>query len=1130
MKKFRSRDNRKIFLIIFFSCSIISILSVIAAYAFRNNNRSKSEEVIVQNVSSKNINLNNQLNVDLERYYYDLGLLADEPIEVEQEVISDNSPVPEVVNPIVVEPQVEEKKETPIIVGSQEPVEQKEQPSEEEIQQLIDTVNYDENEDISDIPLEEPNLEFSDFDDGWDETPTGVPGVPMLFEPNVQTTEEYILYHPNIVINEEPSADFFDDFYVAGEDASSLYVDGLYYLTLYINGEQYGDIEVKIQDSKYLINSQQLMDYVYTKISPDAQKRLFEDYPEYYPVETLNDLGVESNVDVEKFEVHLEFSLDDMPLIVVSLNSFQKSFSVRRNSQYAMSNSEVLEPSFFSLATQYSLSLYNSSHIVNKVYNNTISLNMSHLISIGAVAINISNQLTYYINNNTGNTFDFTVNQWYGFYDFFDKSLRLSFGNVGNYLGTGGIPVGFVLEKSYAYGDSTPLPHRFSKSYLIERESTVEISLNGEVILTRRVSKGEYKFKDFAFKQGINHLVFKITPDDSSYDVVVDEFDIPYDTRLLAKSDYLWGVSGSFNKTVSTANSAAKVFSLPYFDGTWYDYNLSQVEFRYWFTMGLTDTFTLNSSFAIKENNFQSNFNGILATMIGSFDGSLTLGFENNFSPNASLSLSHTFDLPIGPINFSALANAPVWNLATNTLARYSSLSLISSYSLPFDNILPVNAALSVNFSQLGIAWSTSLSSSYSPASGISMNASVAVDSQSLATAPRFSLQMGLSFALDEKVSASTSFSSAGSSSVSMRYTPNDSNSIQFGINGINYTKSNSPSISASWLYSGTLGSVSLRENISDDFALYSTNLNLSMAMYYASGLFAFSNSVSNNFLILKASGSLKGNDISIGRTNNSNPDVLPSVFGNVVYTGLSANIKNNIIVYGSSGSLYGSGGTFSFELNPTTRQGYGKILVAPQSYTVSGLLYNNDGTPYVQYSSPVYRKEIDENGKEYLQIDDKLYLFTDLNGRFILSDVLPGEYVFDLSVGDKWYAMKFIVPDEESYQSKVIILEDYYADPVESENVDDLLALVDLNDNQVESNQTDVFGTDITTGYDKVVSLNIDMLQDETQFWQTIFPTYDDSSESTVTDPFSDTSDQWEDTSDSQNLFVEDDSLLQLL
>ena len=125
---------------------------------------------------------------------------------------------------------------------------------------------------------------------------------------------------------------------------------------------------------------------------------------------------------------------------------------------------------------------------------------------------------------------------------------------------------------------------------------------------------------------------------------------------------------------------------------------------------------------------------------------------------------------------------------------------------------------------------------------------------------------------------------------------------------------------------------------------------------------------------------------------------------------------------------------------------------------------------------------------------DDALYLFTDQEGRFILSEVKSGTYLFDLKVEDLWYAVRFTIPDFDPDTvglDRVLLLEEFWvADPAFEQRIVVQDALTGL---EVEEEE-DVFSTSLATGYDAEVSLEIIERIDEETFWNIIFPPFDES------------------------------------
>jgi len=65
------------------------------------------------------------------------------------------------------------------------------------------------------------------------------------------------------------------------------------------------------------------------------------------------------------------------------------------------------------------------------------------------------------------------------------------------------------------------------------------------------------------------------------------------------------------------------------------------------------------------------------------------------------------------------------------------------------------------------------------------------------------------------------------------------------------------------------------------------------------------------------------------------------------------------------------------------------------------------------------------------MEIDSSSFFFTDVDGRFILSDLKAGTYMVDLNINGQWYALFFDVPVVEE-PGFVAMLRDFDASTVD--------------------------------------------------------------------------------------------------
>lgn len=952
---------------------------------------------------------------------------------------------------------------------------------------------------------------------------------PTLFDPLIQTQEEYDMFNPDTSNNTGvEDASFFDDFYIAGttSDAETLYPDGSYYLTLYIGDNQVGEIKVEFAGGKYSLNVEELKQFLFPRLSSKSFDRIFTDAANQISIDELIARGVDASIDITQFAIFLKFSLNDIPVIIIPISKKGNATSALKNNQYGINNAELIKPEFISLVSAINLySSYSYGPIYSSLNPLTTNLYMSNSLQVGKIEFNFSNSLSYTFGA-LNDPFNFSFGSWKGSYIFYDKNISLTFGQVGGNLLSSGTPIGFELEKFYGNGLLTALPNQFSKSYKITDDALITIVLNGEVIFSKKAKAGEYKFIDFNFKDGGNKIIFEINYDDDKLEDINDEFNVAYDSKLLAKGDYLWGLSGSTYKT-KVVNSSNSLFALPYFDGSWYEYNFDEFEMMYWVNMGVTDDFTLKTSLAMAPEIMKLSFDGILATMNGTYYGTLLTYASAGSTPSLKASVSHSFNTQIGSISSSLSFTAPIYNIPDYSMSSPLSIGLGLGYTFYIFDLPPINSSLSVTGSQYGLDASSSFGMTYSPVEGLSFVTSFSA-SKEYDSDPIFSLQLSLNYTLRNNLSSSTSFSNSGNSSVGVSLKASERDSVQLSIANIQYLADDLPSYNGSWSHTGDLSNFSITQAVNGDFQRYTTSFGLTSNLYFANGLFGINAKTANNFLLLKPTGDLTSNDVSISKTNDSTPNILNSLFGVSVYTDLVANTKNNLIVYGKVDSIYSSGGTFSYELNTSARSAFTKIMNIPISYTVSGLLKNAEGNALSQYSAPVYSREVDASGKYYLQIRDDLYLFTDSNGRWVLNDVKPGYYVFDLQVGKKWYGLGFEVPKNKEYKGKVIEIEDY-----QIENIDNTVLSFDNelfgdNSDSINNKIYDVFGTEIAQEYTKMIFLEIKDVIDEKTFFENSQQIFDktgfeesisqnDNSKNgeTSVDPFADTASEWVDDTD---------------
>ncbi len=926
-----------------------------------------------------------------------------------------------------------------------------------------------------------------------------VPEAPFMFDPTVYTLEDWYTFFADPEPVMETGDDPFADFFVSGED-SIIYDDGWYYMGLYINDDYVGDIEVLLEEGGQSLNSAELSLMLSGMITDDAYQAIFGTNEPYVALDRLSELGVYVEYNPSLFVVRLTFDINMMPVRNISVSS---SYMSRRD-RYSLSGSETLTPAKFSWISH--LSLYSMLDVNAGVFNTSqlFSLSVTNNLSILGVGLDFSYQLNM-------NSPYFHFGSWRGFYDFADQNIRMSFGNIGSGIGNySGTSVGLSFEKNYSYGTGTAKGNQYEQTITLPVRSTIEIMMNDRQVYKRELAAGTYRLRDFLFSQGANGIDIIITPTDpadgESYTLHVD---LGYDSRLLARGESLWGVSFSFPRDI-VAKGTGSGLAIPWFNNRELDYQFKNFSAQYWQQTGMSDTFTLSTTFSITRGLFLSNFSGVLATTFGTVQGSMAvslsplgLGYSTKVSHRYSASNSWfgSIDTSLGYTNSTysvtqAANQTPQAGLLTGSLSYSGRIGSLLRFSIGSNVTFPVDT--------FKPDWSIITSIGMSPAKGLSISGSLT------ATATRYqpdkpvvrgSLSVSYSFGSTASVSANTDFNTGNSVNFSWRPGSQRRDTLQLNLSGLNFTDILNHNLLLSWSHIGDLYSMSLRQQFYNSYKRSVTSLSLNTSFIFADGVFGMSRSISDNFLLIKPTGQLKGGTVSVGRSMDSSPTVLKSALGSAVYNNISSYNRNNVVVFGASDSLFGSGGTFVYEMTPRSRQGFVVKISMQPSYTVSGRLFDADGEPYMQYSSPVYMIDVDENGMPVLTPVDEYYLFTDQEGRYIISDIQPGQYLFDLQVGDVWYAVRFDVPEfseRDKADANVLIYSDYYVgDPA---LVVDYTVRDEETGDTVSSDETDVFGTLLADEYHTVVFLHLDDRLSEQVFWDTIFPMFDDTFED---DPF---------------------------
>jgi outer membrane usher protein len=923
---------------------------------------------------------------------------------------------------------------------------------------------------------------------------------PIFFEPAVYSVEDYETFiapqYSDVPLSEED--DPFADFFVSGEDSTIAFDNGLYYLGLFVNDEYVGDIEANFVDGTQSLNVVELSMFIGDFITDETYERLFSDNLAYISIEELKNRGIETVFDSTDFSVSMSFGVEEMPIRTISVNAG----SINRRDAYTLNGSLVLEPAMFSVAT--SLGFYaNVEYDVDftELSSETFSLSVTHSLAIWHLGFDV-----YYSLSSSDSIFSF--GSWSGFYDFVDTSHRLSFGNVGSNLSDIDSTsydvnsVGVAFEKNYSYGKDSALGNQFEYSIILVEESTVDIEINGKSVFERTFTAGTYRLKDFVFTQGSNIAKVTITPLARPSDISIQYFDLGYDYRLLGKGDSVYSFSFSVPRVVDSTQVGT--ISLPWLNDTYLSYFLGNWTATYTQQTGVTNSFTFSSDVSVTPGIFSGTVTGVLASTVGTTQAQLTLGLDTgDEGPSLSGTLNHRFNVPydskMGTLSLGLAFSLPSAEIdSSSTVNSYITGNFSYSGSITEKIRFSFSGSITKNSAYDNPSWTTTLSSGFSPFKNFSISGSITVAaSADDVWNPSVSGQLSGTYTVTSKLSANTSSSIEFDSwdvvsSYGLAYRPSENDSFSVNLSGVDYQDTADQTLLGTWSHSGDYSSFTFRQQAYDAYSTLSSTLSANTSIAYADGAFGIGQSIGEAFLLVKPVGEMSDAEITVARSLDSSPEYLKRPLGSALYNDITTNTRNSIVVYGSGSSLFGTGTSFVYEINPRSRQAFVAKIDIAATYTISGKLYKPDHTPYVQYSSPVYKVTVGDDGKEVLTPDEMLYLFTDLDGRYIFSDVNPGNYLFDLEVNGLWYGVRFSVPEPEKGKigkQRVFVLEDLW---VSDPKLEHRVIVRDLEGKQVKSTE-DVFGSTLATGYDASITLDIERRLDDDTFWSEVFPDFEE-------------------------------------
>ncbi len=1043
-----------------------------------------------------------------------------EPAPIEEETIEELEEVPTVEVIPELEPEVEPELEPEL--ESEIPAETTQAP---EVEIPVEVEQEPESEVQPEQPEQQPVEPQPETEE---ETPESqeisIPEVPELDYPYVT---EFYDGNSDEYVEEEINWDEF-----VFSDAELELEDGSYYGVLFVNDDNTGSISVEQMEGVTYFVKSELENLLSGLLTDEYYAQFFALEDEYYSLEYISSMSESSSFDTLNLYLYLDFNSSQMPIRNISISGRSDTTSV----DYSMSGATVLEPALISAQSNVGISL--NGYQNTKTGKLELSTGVSFSNQISFLDIVFSVPFSLYYSNSTG--LSYSVGNIYGYMDYPDLSLRVSFGDVGYSGFASGTPFGFMIEKSYSYGNDSALGNQYSKVLELEEDSQVEVFVNEKSVVNRTLAMGKYRIKDFVLDQGGNDIVIKVHPvamgDDTSRDQTLT-FRTDYDSSLLGKGDSLWRFGVSIPRVKSTVNAAdpdvdKKGFVIPTipsynprtkkFDAMQNTFIFSDFSIYWEQSLGLFDNYTQSNnlsivaqkqSYGIYSINGSYSVNGTLATGIGTsrfrLGGSFTVGKTStgnaglsnlDFSFSYSQSFVKQILKPLSlSMTYTSNSSKRAVSLSTGYSFKVLSLSVGASVNLKYNfNAQEESSRSKTSEKKFAVTGSLSLDMPLGNKSSLSVSTSMDSDF-------KFSAVVGFSTSIGKvSVSSSSSVRAAGvTSSLSMGFSQG-TNSYSMGISNIKFDDLLNHTIAASWSHKGNWANYSLRVQAANKYQSLTYSGYISTAFAFADGYFALAKGVGGAFVMVAPQGALKKADLSVSAAMSSSVTSLTKTFGAGYYSGLKLYNSNSIIVYAGSES-------FMFTAKPNAAQGYVAKISREESMSATAVLLYPDGSPVDSASSPVYRVELAEDGVSVVSrtlLEDS-YMFTDEEGRFIIDALLPGTYMFDISVNDLWYAVFFDVPSlmetSDELATQLILYKDYtfsedlaYVEDFDSD-WDNWASAEGAGDGTSDSGASDSVEYDISSydgSYAGSITLEPDQIMLLDDFWDLLYGSEEDNSE----------------------------------
>lgn len=811
--------------------------------------------------------------------------------------------------------------------------------------------------------------------------------------------------------------DFWSTFYIAGEDELE-FEDGLYYFGLIVNDVYFGEIEALVEKQEPALNSADLRQYLSGELTDDAFNRIFVDGTSYISLPRLEELGVKTSFSSAEYEIRLDFTSTDMPVRIISMRN-----NVRRIARRPIGDGIYLEPAVFTLTSRYSLYTWFDFDEWDAFRNSLrFSFNSYNEARLYDVYFNFDYSFDF-----TPYSFNFDFGGYEFYTDFPESSMRLSWGNIStDLLSSRGTAVGIRFDKSPIYSDSVEEKSNIiDEALIIDKESDVQVFNDGREIYRETLKPGVYRLEDFTLYSGVNHIMIRVTPLDGS-PYYEKEIDIIYSNSLKGQGDVDFGAAASIGRTSQEKDysTVPGQVRLPLLSSSLI-YDFRNVTLSGYLTAGLTDTLTLDTTIAAQNNPsdesawkpelrlaMEMTHANLLGTTRYNFNvtersdefGKLRMpGFYARIGHQVSTGWTwlNSFNVALAyssPMELN-IADRHRFVISSGIAGRLG----IMGYSLNYSGTINTDTPDKFN-------WNLGASMSFSFSRNIYLSASLNINTENLDIGlSDVSGRVAMTFYFN---SGNVSMQTSGQDLSISSTIRNNRHSFRADADLNQVVDPSTYSFGLDYNYSGRYINAGVNLDAYNLFNSARGMISLSTSSIFADGLLAFNSYIPSNYMLIHQEDALKGNTLSIGSANNSVAAEVDTFFNTGLYSGVSSVGDSSFVIYSTDEDSFSGGQSFEFNLPYSNRKGFAVRISAENRYAASGVVMLPDGSTWVNGSSPLYSVSMSE-GNMMLNATES-YLFSDSDGRFVITDLASGTYAFDVPAGDGWILYVFTVDGED--------------------------------------------------------------------------------------------------------------------